>query len=68
MIEQDDLYKLKLMQEGAMPMNLPRVIIVEEDDSGEVAQLLSFEDLREIARGEVGIVLRGRRVGGLYAE
>lgn len=68
MIEQDDLYKLKLMQEGALPMNLPRVIIVEEDDSGEVAQLLSFEDLREIARGEVGIVLRGRRVGGLYAE
>lgn len=68
MIEQDELYKLKLMQEGAMPMNLPRVIIVEEDDSGEVAQLLSFEDLREIARGEVGIVLRGRRVGGLYAE
>lgn len=68
MIEQDDLYKLKLMQEGAMPMNLPRVIIVEEDDSGEIAQLLSFEDLREIARGEVGIVLRGRRVGGLYAE
>lgn len=68
MVEKDDLYKLKLMQEGAMPMNLPRVIIVEEDDSGEVAQLLSFEDLREIARGEVGIVLRGRRVGGLYAE
>lgn len=68
MVEQDELYKLKLMQEGAMPMNLPRVIIVEEDDSGEVAQLLSFEDLREIARGEVGIVLRGRRVGGLYAE
>ena len=68
MVEQDELYKLKLMQEGAMPMNLPRVIIVEEDDSGEVAQLLSFEDLREIARGEVGIVLRGHRVGGLYAE
>ena len=68
MVEQDELYKLKLMQEGAMPMNLPRVIIVEEDDSGEVAQLLSFEELREIARGEVGIVLRGRRVGGLYAE
>lgn len=68
MVEKDELYKLKLMQEGAMPMNLPRVIIVEEDDSGEVAQLLSFEDLREIARGEVGIVLRGRRVGGLYAE
>ena len=68
MVEQDELYKLKLMQEGAMPMSLPRVIIVEEDDSGEVAQLLSFENLREIARGEVGIVLRGRRVGGLYAE
>lgn len=68
MIEQEDLYKLKLMQEGAMPMNLPKVVIVEEDDLGEVTQLLTFENLREIARGEVGIVLRGRRAGGLYAE
>ena len=68
MVEQEDLYKLKLMQEGAMPMNLPRVIIVEEDDSGKVSQLLSFENLREIARGEAGIVLRGHRVGGLYAD
>lgn len=64
MFEQEDLYK----QKGAMPMNLPKVIIVEEDDNGEVEQLLSFENLREIARGEVGIVLRGHRVGGLYAD
>lgn len=58
----------KLAADAAEPLMLPKVVICETDDAGEVMQVLCYEGLREIARGECGVVLKGRRTGGLYAD
>lgn len=45
-----------------------KIVIVELDDDGQPSGVMQFLDLHEIARGECGVVLSGRRGVGLFAD